>query len=436
MRGLVCLLGLIALAIGARTPHPLDGPDLDLRIRIGDTGVMLDVSFNLAFLDEVLPMARADEFVLAEHERPVLRDRMFAWLRLNTAVRVDGDDVPLQLADFSVDRGDPALLPLFPIMGMKALVCARFRLRCATARPPSTVNLVWHAFAPDQSKTTTATRVFLPLRASLAAGGDEQTIVLQHDEPEFTWHAPAGGLAVRLLPVPSPVARRVIEVPTLSAAVVAVLVLLTAGAAWRRRGTGATAARSHRPVAPWLAVSWLVGVGVAASCWRWARLEIASPFAPRPTLPTVAQAAAIFAPLHANVYRAFDSSTPSAVYDVLAESVDGSLLDTVYQDVYRSLVMQDQGGASSRVQAVRALATDVEAVGVLADGATPSFTVRANWLIDAAVFHWGHAHARTSRLRARYTVVATPQGWRIAGAEPLQQERLPLGPSATREGGR
>ena len=61
-----------------------------------------------------------------------------------------------------------------------------------------------------------------------------------------------------------------------------------------------------------------------------------------------AQALAIFVPLHANIYRAFDYGGESDVYDALAQSVQGELLDRTYRDVRRSLALQEAGGAVDR----------------------------------------------------------------------------------------
>ncbi|MEZ5965229.1 MAG: hypothetical protein R3F56_15455 [Planctomycetota bacterium] len=424
MRRLVALAAVALLPTAA--PHPLDGPDLDLRVRITESAVTLDVGLNLAFLDEVLPMARADEFEVAEHEQPLLRDRAFAWLRLRTRVRVDAQDVPLELAGFHVDPGDRGTLPLFPNFGSKALVHARFRLACPTTQPPGTVNLVWQAFPPDLATDPRRGKTFLPVRAQLIAGGDERTIELRHDEPEFTWHAPEAGLTSRLLPVPRPVGPATVALPVSSLAALVVFAWW-ARRSWSRRRRG----EWRRGDGARLAGVALLGVGLAVVLWPTLPVRLPLPWRARADLPTATQAAAIFLPLHENVYRAFDLDSPSRVYDALAASVDGSLLDTVYQDVYRSLVMHDQAGAVGRIRALRPLTTAIESIGLLDDGATPSFTVDASWQVDASVFHWGHAHERSSALRARYTVVGTAEGWRIAGAEPLQQERLlPRAPAA------
>ena len=81
-------------------------------------------------------------------------------------------------------------------------------------------------------------------------------------------------------------------------------------------------------------------------------------------MPAVAAAETIFTPLPRDIYRAFDYVEEGEIYDALARSVQGDLLDELYQQVYRSLIMHEEGGAVSRVQAVRSVATTVESVGL------------------------------------------------------------------------
>ncbi|MBD3320640.1 MAG: hypothetical protein GF350_06055, partial [Chitinivibrionales bacterium] len=51
-------------------------------------------------------------------------------------------------------------------------------------------------------------------------------------------------------------------------------------------------------------------------------------------MPSPGEARALFASLHRNIYRAFDYSTESEIYDALSKSVDGDLLTGIYTEVY------------------------------------------------------------------------------------------------------
>ena len=64
---------------------------------------------------------------------------------------------------------------------------------------------------------------------------------------------------------------------------------------------------------------------------------------------------------------------------------------------------------------------------------TPGFSVVMRWQVAGAVFHWGHSHHRTNEYQARYNVLATDTGWRIADSQILEQLRVdaePISPGA------
>ena len=74
---------------------------------------------------------------------------------------------------------------------------------------------------------------------------------------------------------------------------------------------------------------------------------------------------------------------------------------------------------------MRPLEVEVESTG---SGGGLGFQVVTRWQVDGAVFHWGHSHWRTNEYRARYTVGATDDGWRILEDEVLEQRRVDAGP--------
>ena len=80
-------------------------------------------------------------------------------------------------------------------------------------------------------------------------------------------------------------------------------------------------------------------------------LAVAMVRTPHRELPSEQLSAAATA-LHLNMYRSFDYTDRDTVYDSLALSVDGNLLDTVYEEIFASLVMRDEGGAVARVTSI------------------------------------------------------------------------------------
>jgi len=79
------------------------------------------------------------------------------------------------------------------------------------------------------------------------------------------------------------------------------------------------------------------------------------PFPPQVEMPTDDEALTLFASLQANVYRAFDYQQENEVYDVLAQSVEGAMLEDLYLQVFESLILQYNGGAVCKVGSVKIL---------------------------------------------------------------------------------
>ena len=181
--------------------------------------------------------------------------------------------------------------------------------------------------------------------------------------------------------------------------------------------------RPRSPSAGW----WLVdGPSVRAVAPRLPGLEIARTTAAGPAgrlAVTPAACVAVFQPLLMNVYTAFDYSEESDVYDALARSVDGKLLDDLYRRIHRGLVMDDHNRAIARVTAVELLETEVPDPEAAVEA--ERFEVTARWRVDGTVVHWGHAHIRIHEYAARYAIARTTRGWRIVDQVMLEQVRIP-----------
>jgi hypothetical protein len=66
-------------------------------------------------------------------------------------------------------------------------------------------------------------------------------------------------------------------------------------------------------------------------------------------------------------------------------------------------------------------------IGVAADAdgiERPVFTVECRWQVEGVVSHWGHAHSRTNEYLALWSVAEEADGWRLTGAEILEQDRV------------
>jgi hypothetical protein len=119
-----------------------------------------------------------------------------------------------------------------------------------------------------------------------------------------------------------------------------------------------------------------------------------------------------------NVYRAFDFRDEERIYDTLARSVAGDLLEQIYLETRRGLELQSQGGARAKVKEVTLDGIETEP----AEGG--AFDARATWQVGGSVGHWGHVHQRRNRYRADLTVAPVDGAWRLTRVEILEEERL------------
>jgi len=383
--------------------HPSDGPDADFRVHIEAERVRFFITLNLAFADEIVQVAREVDDDLHEVEEPWLHEALVKYFTENNRVLIDGELVKPVDAGFEVLDADDSFLPLFPKMGRRALIQLELKLDYPVAAMPKNVEVQWAAFPPDYAIGDEFHMPTVMVKGYFNARGILVTHEFREEEPGYTWHNTGTSASDLMMAVPEPPQIERWPLPLAS------LFLSSLAAVFWFVGLRKRSIR------------WVVPVCLIAAVFSRNQfvLEVPAPGGGI-TLPTVQQAEQIFEPLHANVYRAFDYTAPSDVYDALEESVDGALLESLYAQVYRGLIQQEQGGAVSRVQAVRPLQLRIDSIGVLPDDGRVGFDAEVRWQVDGRVSHWGHAHDRTNEYLARYTVVQTPDGWRIGGSQILE----------------
>ncbi len=391
---------------------PQDGPHVDLSVAIEDGVVSVQMHMNLAFADHLVDVARESPDEVHAVEQQSLQAALAAWARRENVVAIDGIVVDPVVTGFRFAPADPMLIPLFPRYGPRAVARVSLLLDYPAKSPPQRVRLVWGAFPPDASWMGEGEAPPQLIRARLAAGGATELITFSADEPEHVWHGATDLPGQRFQEVPDVARPGVLPLPAVSAGLVATWLL--AAFALRRRVAA-------RRLLLWLGPVVLLGAWMGRGT---AVVAVPDPFGWAAPLPDATEALAIFRPLHANIYRAFDYTDPGDVYDALQRSVDGELLDSLYDQVYRGLIMQEHGGAVASVQAVRLAETSVDATGRFGDEGRVVFSVTARWQVDGVVLHWGHTHERTNEYRARYAVVQRDEGWRIAGSEVIESRRI------------
>jgi len=189
-----------------------------------------------------------------------------------------------------------------------------------------------------------------------------------------------------------------------------------------------TRLKSGRKIPGRRLIGWASMVLGAVVLWPMFTVKVANPWVTQNPVSTD-QAQKILTSLIRNIYRAFDQRSESAVYDVLARSIQGDLLQKVYLQTANSLSLDSQ--ESTRVR-VTELQVDVD--GVKQIPGKGGFVADVVWNALGTVGHWGHQHNRVNRYTAKITVkpdrpsiadkLSQAGSWKIMGLEILDEKRL------------
>ena len=277
------------------------------------------------------------------------------------------------------------------------------RMGYATKGMPRQVSLVWRNFNGGLGG------YFSSVESEIEGRGETGYFVFRESEPEVTWHAPQETRVPTTPALPRVTGPRPLSVPWLS---VGLLLLGGLGLFVLHRRDAPRAA---------LAVVASLGLGLGLGLSEVALGDVELPWARAASRPGEAEAAEIFESLLRNIYRAFDFEAEDEIYDTLALSVTGDLLDDLYLEIHGTLILQEAGGAVSKVQKVEI--GDVTLLPAEEDQG-PWFELDATWRVQGKVGHWGHTHVRLNEYKARFTVTQAAGGWKIADLALLAQERL------------
>jgi hypothetical protein len=176
--------------------------------------------------------------------------------------------------------------------------------------------------------------------------------------------------------------------------------------------------KSGRPLLPHIGLGVLLVAG-GALLFPLANVPVAKPAAMAPEV-TDEQAREILYSLLKNVYRAFDFREEEDVYDRLALSTTGGLLEEVYLQNRRSFEVKRAGGVQARVKEVEIKKAEVDDV----EGNPLGLLFRAEWTAMGEVGHWGHIHMRQNEYTADITVEPVAGSWKITGLELLEEKRI------------
>jgi len=161
--------------------------------------------------------------------------------------------------------------------------------------------------------------------------------------------------------------------------------------------------------APWtLALSGGIALLATLGLLAWGRSAALSP----------ARSEQLVSGLLQNVYRAFDYRAEEQIYDALARSAEGDLLERIYLETRRGLELANQGGARAKVKQIELIALETE------PGEDGGFLAHATWKVAGSVGHWGHIHQRVNQYRAELSVAPRDGLWKLVGLQILEEERL------------
>jgi len=249
------------------------------------------------------------------------------------------------------------------------------------------------------------------VRSTLFTDDQALPVVFSIYRPQLRWEPPNPDDLPPLLPVAAPSPPPSLAIPWVSLTALCLLI-----------GTGLSARLRHRPSGRRLGVALATLSLLTVAAWQPARLTVTNPFATH-SAPDSDAAGAVTGALLRNIYRAFEYREEGEIYDALARSVDGDLLHRLYLLIHQGRLMQEQGGAVSRIREVRPVEGQLEPIRTR--GGDPSaFAYRIRWQVTGTVEHWGHIHERLHQYLARFEVRARHGLWRITDLEVLDEQRL------------
>lgn len=405
MRFLVLLLIVLCAAYPVRA-HPQDGPHAEIRLAIEDERVTYSVNLNLAFMDEIIPISRESLGALSPREAERLEQDLRAYLIENATVTIDGQPARPVIDSMSISN-DPELgmIALYPRVGARGLIRALTIMHFPCDAPPDTVVFGWADY-PNEILIEEGQPKPMFLEAQLRAEGAVGIVRFSQAEPEVTWIRGESGVLFDVVPpLPEPVPGDSIRLLTVVFGILGIALLF-----------GASTAPDGKVLAVFSIPAGASILAAVISLGAGPTITLAQPRVPP---LEEARAEAVFEALLTNLYKSFEYTSESDIYDALAQSVEGDLLAELYDQVYRSLVQAENDGMVGVVTGIEPLSFE------LAD-ASPGggFETEFRWRVEGTVYHWGHTHTRTHEYHARYAVAPTDNGWRIVAQDMIDQQRI------------
>ena len=414
---ILIVLGACGRCFGASL-HPQDGPHADLRVVIEDGLVRYSIGVNLAFLDEAVPVHREALGEISDQESERLLEAYRRLLTEQASCVINGERVEPEFERLELFREpDPGMVVLFPKMGTRALIRAAAVMRFDAPATAESVEVTWPVYPIDQlaeqMEATSGARPRMYFEAVMTAGGKSIPARFTQAEPTIRWSRSESNAINALSDLPAPRTDGVRGgVPVVLAVSAGVSVLLLVLAATARN----TPARAGGVVAA-LAV---IAAGIALGDRLGGRIggEVVA-------LVSEPDAEQVFLAIHESLYRAFDYTSESDIYDRLDAAIDGELLGELYEQIRLSLLQAEEEMKLGVVTGLEPMRTEIGAIDASdRDPVGLGFDVSHRWRVDGTVYHWGHSHTRAHVYDADYRVEFTEDGWRMTEHRLRSQQRI------------
>ena len=163
---------------------------------------------------------------------------------------------------------------------------------------------------------------------------------------------------------------------------------------------------------------------IAIAAWNVNALQSNLSSERRVIMPKEGEAINLFKSLLQNIYRAFDYSNDDDIYDVLSLSVSADLLDEIYRDIHKDLVLRDEGGAVCVVEDVEILNNTIVSEESETVTSSTGFRINCKWRVTGLVKHGNHIHKRVNEYSGIYSLAPSEDKWKIVGVEISDQHRV------------
>ncbi len=119
-----------------------------------------------------------------------------------------------------------------------------------------------------------------------------------------------------------------------------------------------------------------------------------------------------------NTYRAFDFREEGDIYDKLSICNDTELLQKIYLQTRKSMVIENQGGVEAKVDEVRVINVEEN------PNAGAGLSYRCKWIVKGVVGHWGHKHRRVNQYDAIISIKPIDGTWKMHDLDIIEEVRL------------